>query len=231
MADIYRANSPPTSSLVIDEILKQLEEPLCPSVIDESSKEREQPLSPPLLAYFYCTRETSEPRRADPTEIASSILRQLSCKNDQFPIPSPVAAKWLERQGQGYEDRLDLSECIDLIIELTRESPAIIVIDALDECQKKTRLDLLDGLDKIIQDAEHVVKIFVSSRRDSDIRNHFRTTPRLEIAAADNSEDIENFVNSEVNKKIAAGKLLDGQPPETLVAVIKSTLLKRAEGM
>jgi len=101
----------------------------------------------------------------------------------------------------------------------------------LDECQRKTRLDLLDGLDKIIQDAEHVVKIFVSSRRDSDIRDHFQKTPRLEIAAADNSEDIENFVNSEVNKKIAAGKLLDGQPPETLVAVIKSTLLKRAEGM
>jgi hypothetical protein len=231
MADIYHANSPPTSSLVIDQILERLEEPLHPPVIDESSKEREQPSSPPPLAYFYCTRETSEPRRADPTEIARSILRQLSCKNDQFPISPPVAAKWLERQGQGYEDRLDLSECIDLIIELTRESPAIIVIDALDECQKKTRLDLLDGLDKIIQDAEHVVKIFVSSRRDSDIRDHFQKTPRLEIAAADNSEDIENFVNSEVNKKIAAGKLLGGRPSETLVAVIKSTLLKRAEGM
>jgi hypothetical protein len=214
-ANIYHANSQPTSSLVIDQILRELEEPLFPTP----------------LAYFYCTRETSEPRRANPTEIMRSILKQLSCKDDQFPIRPPVAAKWHERVGRGFDDGLDLSECIDLIIELTREAPAIIVIDALDECQKKTRLDLLDGLDKIMQDAEHVVKIFVSSRRDSDIWNHFRKTPKLEIAAADNSTDIANFVNSEVDKKIAAGKLLHGQPSETLVAYIKSTLLERAEGM
>lgn len=213
--DFYHANSHPTSSLVIDQILRELEEPLFPTP----------------LAYFYCTRETTEPRRANPMEIMRSILKQLSSKNDQFPIQLPITRKWHERVGQGLDDGLDLSECIDLIIELTREAPAIIVIDALDECQKKTRLDLLDGLDKIMQDAEHVVQIFVSSRRDSDIRNHFRKRPKLEIAAADNSVDITNFVNREVNKKIAAGKLLGGQPPETLVAYIKSTLLERAEGM
>jgi hypothetical protein len=214
-ADVYHANSQPTSSLVIDQILGETEEPLFQTP----------------LAYFYCTRGTSEPRRANPTEIMRSILKQLSCKNDQLPIQLPVTAKWHERVGQGLGDGLDLPECIDLIIELTREAPAIIVIDALDECQKKTRLDLFDGLDKIMQDAEHIVKIFVSSRRDSDIRNHFRKTPKLEIAATDNSVDIVNFVNSEVDKKIAAGNLLGGQPPETLVAYIKSTLLERAEGM
>jgi hypothetical protein len=160
-----------------------------------------------------------------------SILKQLSGKNDQLPIRLPVTEKWRERVGQGLDDGLDLSECVDLIIELTREAPAIIIIDAFDECQMKPRLDLLDGLDKIMHDAEHVVKIFVSSRRDSDIRNHFRKTPKLEIAAADNSVDIANFVNSEVDKKIAAGKLLSGQPPDTLVAHIKSTLLERAEGL
>jgi hypothetical protein len=214
-ADVYHTNSQATSSLVIDRILGEQEEPLFPTP----------------LAYFYCTRETTEPRRANPTEIMRSILKQLSSKNDHFPIQLPVTVKWHERVGQGLDDGLDLSECIDLIIELTREAPAIIIIDALDECQKKTRLDLFDGLDKIMQDAEHVVKIFVSSRRDSDIWSHFRKTQKLEIATADNSADIENFVNSEVDKKIAAGKLLGGQPPETLVAYIKSTLLGRAEGM
>jgi hypothetical protein len=183
------------------------------------------------LAYFYCTRDTSEPKRADPTEIARSILRQLSCKDDRTPIQAAVTAAWQERLGQGLDNRLDLPECVDLIVKIARDSPTIIVIDALDECHEQTRGDLFDGLDRIIQEADHTVKVFVSSRRDVDIKRHFRNTPKLEIETGDNSEDIANFVNREVDKKIAAGKLLGGRPPEELVAVIKSTLPERSEGM
>jgi len=160
-----------------------------------------------------------------------SILKQLSCKNDDAPILAPVAVKWEERLSQGSEHRLDMDECVDVILELTKERPAIIVIDALDECQRETRSELLDGLDRILQESEHLVKVFVSSRRDPDIRNHFRKTPKLEIAARENSEDIENYINSELNKKIAAGKFLNGQPSEELVADVKAGLVERAEGM
>jgi hypothetical protein len=159
-----------------------------------------------------------------------SILKQLSCKNDNTPVLPPVAAKWHERLSQGSEDRLDLEECIDVILELTMERPAIIVIDALDECQKETRSGLLEGLDRITQEAGHLVKVFVSSRRDSDIRNHFRKTPKLEIAARDNSQDIADYVTSELGKKIATGKLLNGQPSGELVADIKDKLTEQAEG-
>lgn len=160
-----------------------------------------------------------------------SILRQLSCKNDNTPILPPVAVKWQERLSEGSEHRLDLEECVDVILELTKERPAIIIIDALDECQRETRSTLLEGLDRITQEAEHLVKVFVSSRRDSDIQNHFRKTPKLEIAARDNSQDIENYINSELDKKITAGKLLNGQPSKELVAEVKAKLVERAEGM
>jgi hypothetical protein len=160
-----------------------------------------------------------------------SILKQLSCKNDDTSIPAPVAVKWKERLSQGSEHRLDMDECVDVILELTKERPAIIVIDALDECQRETRSELLDGLDRILQESEHLVKVFVSSRRDPDIRNHFRKTPKLEIAARENSEDIENYITSELDKKIAAGKFLNGQPSEELVADVKAKLVERAEGM
>jgi hypothetical protein len=151
-----------------------------------------------------------------------SILKQLSCKNDDTSIPAPVAVKWEERLSQGSEHRLDMDECVDVILELTKERPAIIVIDALDECQR---------LDRILQESEHLVKVFVSSRRDPDIRNHFRKTPKLEIAARENSEDIENYITSELDKKIAAGKFFNGQPSEELVADVKAKLVERAEGM
>jgi hypothetical protein len=199
-------------------------------VIDKISEELKSQVNPPPLAYFYCTRESSEPKRANPTEIMLSILRQLSCKNDDTPIFPPVTEKWQERLSQGSEHRLDLDECVDVILELTKERPAIIVIDALDECQRETRSGLLEGLDRITQESEHLVKVFVSSRRDSDIRNHFKKTPKLEIAARDNSQDIENYVSSELGKRIAGGKLLNGQPSKELVADIKAKLTERADG-
>jgi hypothetical protein len=160
-----------------------------------------------------------------------SILKQLSCKNDDTPILAPVAAKWEERLSQGSEHRLDMDECVDLILEITRERPAIIVIDALDECQLETRSELLEGLDRILQESEHLVKVFVSSRRDPDIRNHFKKTPKLEIAARENSQDIENYVTVELKKRIEAGKFLNGQPSEELVADVKAKLVERAEGL
>jgi len=159
-----------------------------------------------------------------------SILKQLSCKNDETPILTPVAVKWEERLSQRSEHRPDMDECVDIVLELTKGSPAIIVIDALDECQRETRSELFDGLDRILQESEHLVKVFVSSRRDSHIRNHFRKTPRLEIAAQENSQDIENYITSELNKNIALGKILNGQLSEELMADVKAQLIERADG-
>jgi hypothetical protein len=50
-------------------------------VIDQILKDHEDQQTRPLLAFFYCTRESSEPRRANPTEIMLSIFKQLSCKD------------------------------------------------------------------------------------------------------------------------------------------------------
>jgi len=158
-----------------------------------------------------------------------SILKQLSCKSGDTPIPAPVAVKWEERLSQGSEHRPDMDECIEVILELTKERPAIIVIDALDECQRGTRSELLDGLDRILQESEHLVKVFVSSRQDSDIRNHFRKTPKLEIAARENSQDIKNYITSELNKKITSGKILNEQLSEELVTDVKAKLIEGAD--
>jgi hypothetical protein len=88
---------------------------------------------------------------------------------------------------------LDLDECVEIIIEITSITGAIIVIDALDECEEATRSTLLDAVDKIIQESERQVHIFVSSRPNWDIKHHFRRTPRLEIATGDISNDISDY--------------------------------------
>ncbi len=92
-----------------------------------------------------------------------------------------------------------MEECIDLIIEITSTTGAIIVIDALDELQESTRGQLLDGLDTITQESDRQVHIFVSSRENWDIKRHFQKIPKLEITAADNSHDISDYGNAPVS--------------------------------
>lgn len=69
--------------------------------------------------------------------------------------------------------RLTVEEYTRLITELTKDHPATIILDALDECEEITHHELLEALDSIISSSTNVVKIFVSSRDDIDIVSIF----------------------------------------------------------
>jgi hypothetical protein len=198
-------------------------------VIDQLSKELNG--SSEKLAYFYCTRESTEPTRSNPTEILLSILKQLSSTRAQNPIHTAVVDKWLERQDEGTDYRLDILECTELIIETTKANSAFIVIDALDECDLLRRHELLEALDDIVQRSENIVKVLVSSRREGDIVRHFQKTAKVEISAKDNSEDIERFIDIEISKRIDKGQLLGGNPSLSLVGDIKASLGGKADGV
>ena len=129
-------------------------------------------------AFFYCARSTAEPARAKPVEILCALLRQLCTSNPDQPVKSPVAREYEVRKKKAEEDcstikRLTIEECTRLIIELTKDHPATIILDALDECEEITRHELLEALDSIISNSANVVKVFVSSRDDIDIVSTF----------------------------------------------------------
>lgn len=128
--------------------------------------------------------------------------------------------------------RLTLDESTALIIELSRDRPlTTIVIDALDECEFSSRGDLLDALSRILQDSCSLVKILVSSRADSDIVCHLLDCLNLQIEASQNQEDIESYVNFELQSLIKRKKLLHGSVPEDLERTIASYLRVQAKGM
>ena len=129
-------------------------------------------------AFFYCARSTAEPARAKPVEILCALLRQLCTSNVDKPVKNPVAREYKARKKKAEKDcstikRLTIKECTRLIIELTKDHPATIILDALDECEEITRHELLEALDSIISKSTNVVKIFVSSRDDIDIVSSF----------------------------------------------------------
>ena len=133
--------------------------------------------SPPNLsqiAFFYSARSTAEPERAKPAEIMGALLRQLSSSDPDLPVKIPVAREYQARKEKADRDcsrlgKLTVEDCTRLILELTMDNPAIIILDALDECEEDTRHELLNAFDEIINKSEGLVKIFVSSRRDIDL--------------------------------------------------------------
>ena len=125
-------------------------------------------------AFFYCTRSTAEPERAKPAEIMGALLRQLASSKPDLPVKKPVSREYEARRKKAEEDcsalkKLTVQDCTSLIIELSKNHPATIILDALDECEETTRHELLEAFDEIISKSAKVVKVFVSSRDDIDI--------------------------------------------------------------
>ncbi|KAH6679762.1 hypothetical protein B0J14DRAFT_559066 [Halenospora varia] len=203
-------------------------------VIEFLRKHSSRQTYPAPIAYYYCARSANEPERADPEELLRSILEQLASSDLDSPIRLEVVSyyKRKKRESRGRKpEKLTLEETVDLLLELTANDPAIIILDGLDECNPKRRLDLLGGLRKILREADSIVKVFVSSRDDHDLVHHLSRTPNLYIKANDNMEDIRTYVKSRVDEAILKEKILCGAVPEDLRLLINKTLISKAKGM
>lgn len=182
------------------------------------------------LAFFYCDR--NEPGRRDPQSVLRAIVKQLSSMEPASKLLKPIVRTYNKATSEGLASELDLNQCRDLIIELLPYYPQCnIIIDALDECDKETRLKLIAALTKIMESTPNLVKIFISSRDDADISSKLCELPGLRISTQDNSKDIKRYVESEVNKHIAEKQLLQGKISDSLRAHIIATLIEGADGM
>jgi hypothetical protein len=184
------------------------------------------------MAYFYCTRDVAELERADPEKILLSIARQLSGTDITKPLCEATIQRHARFRKSGLDARsLSLDETVSLILNLLFDTPATIVIDALDECDPARRHELLDNLDAIIQKSANMVKILVSSRDDGDILCRLETSPNLYISAKYNAGDIGRFIRLEVSSAIEKKRLLSGRVPDHLRSLIVDTLEAGSQGM
>jgi nucleoside-triphosphatase THEP1 len=189
---------------------------------------------PASLAYFYCSRNSNEPERSDPSELMRSILEQLSCSGEDLPIREPVveAYKAKKKEARGRKpEKLELEEAVATFLKLLESNPATIVIDGLDECDPAKRQELLDSLEAIIANSDNIVKVFLSSRDDHDLVHRLSKTPNLYIRASDNREDIESFVKTQVDEAVAKDRIICGSVSQSLKRAILESLIQKASGM
>ncbi|KAL9581026.1 MAG: hypothetical protein Q9212_004143 [Teloschistes hypoglaucus] len=188
------------------------------------------------FAYFYCSKDSAETQRADPEEIMRALLKQLSCFDAAQPIHTAVLREYEKKRRDADEDGLDplklsFGDCKDVILELTSQSPAIIMIDALDECDPKRRHELLQALSMTVQKSSNLVKIIISSRDDADIVCRLNSVPNVYIRSNDNGDDVDRFIEHELEKAIDDQRLLKGRVSEKLKKQILLALKTRANGM
>lgn len=182
------------------------------------------------VVFFYCSR--LEPQRRDPTGILQTLVKQMALALPAAGLPKPVVTKYDERLKWGSAaGPLEFSECHDLLVSLLEIFPrTTIIIDAFDESDPVERSRLLDVLTLIVRSlATTVVKIFISSRDDMDIKLKLEHLPNLYIAAWDNSTDILRFIYREMSASNKNKRLF--KLPEALKREIISTLATKADGM
>ena len=120
-----------------------------------------------------------------------------------------------------------MGDCKSLLLDLVNTYPrTTLVLDALDECEKHKRLELIAILDHVLAEALNPVKIFISSRPDGDIKERLRDRANIGINASDNQDDISRFVNSEITKHRKWRKM-----PAQLQTQIVETLQEKSQGM
>ena len=149
---------------------------------------------------------------------------------------SPTAKEFQRRREEADKDGSDV-ECLDLfettqhITDAVGEMPVTIIIDALDECHPDQRHQLLQALDLLLEKSAHLVKVFVSSRDDIDIVLKLHKHRNICIGVEDNKQDINMFIQSEIQKVQSEGRLLKGVVSSELQYSITETLARKAQGM
>lgn len=160
----------------------------------------EQQNNDEALAYFYCSR--NEAGRQNPTIVLSSFVRQLSVPHQKDSMQRPIVELYEEKKIKGFASgNLTHEESEGALLQLSENYPQItLVLDALDECDKSTRDQLMDTLETLISQSPNLVKIFIASRPDLDIKERFEGGPNLVIQAGDNRDDISKFVKDAISK-------------------------------
>ena len=164
------------------------------------------------------------PELGDPDLVLGAFTKQLCRK-------MPSTPDWLLKHKQ--DDSLSNACSPESFIRISNTNKVFIVIDALDECPTEARYKILDIIFRLLTDMP-CVKIFVTSRRESDITDTFEqeSIPTIQVEARNINRDIELYVHDEVKK------LRNGIPGKKLFlenddleSDIITTLTQKAEGM
>jgi hypothetical protein len=149
-------------------------------VIAEAMREFKAGMCPQPV-FFYCSRNPAELSRSDPQKILASLARQLSCPAPGAALLRPLLDIYKEDEDTGFASGSpQVKDSSALILKLLDNYPmTTIVIDAMDECDPLKRIELLSSLEMFLRESASLIKIFITSRDDQDLRIQLQGYPNL----------------------------------------------------
>ncbi|KAI0545445.1 hypothetical protein F4679DRAFT_462080 [Xylaria curta] len=175
-----------------------------------------------LVSYFFI--HSSERESLNAETIMKSILRQ------RLPPPTQLSDE-AEKRLRHLSNDGDLDEIVTFLRDITYKSgSSYIVIDGLDECEKRERIRLLQALSSLVATAANT-KIFLASREslEEEIRSHFPTVRQASMDNPDAHDDIIFYIRGILQTKIDMEKLVVGD--SSLINEIENALIQGADGM
>lgn len=195
-----------------------------------STAPQNRPAAP--CAYFYCAESASEPDRSDPTAILRCILRQLGEYPDPHTVNSDVWSAYDRRLSDAVNPtRLNMDDCVELILAILDGNPAYIGIDAIDEIPEESRAQVTRVLQQLVDQAANVLKVFITSRDNSHVEAILPQVAKIRISPDLNQPDVSGYIRQRVRHVIENKRLLHGVVPQALVNTIIQSLVAGAGEM
>lgn len=190
------------------------------------------------LAIFYCSNDKAKTgreetfSRADPKEALRSIVCQLSTATKSRYV-APILEEKYMTSGPGSDNQvsLDYSDCVEILVEVSKLMPITIVLDAFDECDQDKSPILIKHLKEVIRQSPDHVKIFLSTRSFPAIENELKASPSIGVTAERNKDDVREFIETTLDNRIKDKDLLNGIVEPELREKIRDTLTSRARNM
>lgn len=176
------------------------------------------------VAYFYCKH--ADILKSTIIVIAKSMLVQLLRQNES------LLSYLYEKSSSSGESCLETVTLAKDLLETALKSTdnVFLVIDGLDECEKKDKSAIINWFKAIINtsaesDSGRIRALFIS-QDDGEIRKLLPSVPKLQIKSEDNREDIRSYTDREAIRLQTKFDL-----SATKIDQISSKVCERAEGM
>ncbi|KAH8672389.1 hypothetical protein BGZ61DRAFT_362417 [Ilyonectria robusta] len=190
---------------------------LC-GIIDELKKEPSL-----VVSYFFCQATEDQARNA--TSVIRGLIWLLCTTH---PTLTSYVRKRYDVEGRElFDDSCALVSLEGILTDILQDSylqDAMFVVDALDECSDKNRVELVDLLVKLSSSSR--AKWIVSSRNWPTIEEQLRDAEKIRVHLEVNQDSIAGAVKTFVHYKVDQLAHKKGYKSETKQAVLESLLLK-----
>ncbi|RDW90610.1 ankyrin repeat domain-containing protein [Aspergillus mulundensis] len=192
-----------------------------------------------LRSLYELSDRLQNPLKAAPTK-EEEVEKIAQTVQAEIPLNMDVSIRTLqENSSQSFMSLESLLNSLDapisrtsdeMLLAITFDCPATIIIDGLDELDGD-RVELLTVLQDIAHRSASIVKIMISSREHADLGQELQSEISVPISPAEISSDIARYVHCQFDSAIPDKKLLGGRVSETLKRLRIKTLNEGAGGM